>query len=357
MNKNCIVVYASCGEGHKKAAEAVVEHFKFSSYDILHFSHRIIRELYSSGYRFIVKHLPFLWYGIFLLTELRIVKLLLDKLNLIIFLPFYNFLRKNKPHYVILTHFFPISIVKAIKRKDDVKMIVIITDMGVHPLWVDDSVDYYFVPIEYTKKELLKRNVPEEKIMVTGIPLREGFRKKIDPQDIRSKLGLEKEKTLLLLSSTTGNIHFLKDVLEQLSTSFNCIVIYGRNKKAESIIKRMKMSCVKGFPYYSRIWELMEIASFIITKPGGLTVFEALYKGKYLIFTHFIKGQEGVNKDIIEKLGKGVYVHSFDELKRVVASGEKVLYGQWAINGDDIFNQMRKILYNDEEGDNSKSSI
>ncbi len=352
MNKDCIVVYASCGEGHKKAAEAVVEHFKFPSYDILHFSHPVIRKLYSSGYRFIVKQLPFLWHGIFLLTELRMVKLLLDKLNLIIFLPFYNFLRKNKPHYVILTHFFPVSIVKAIKKKDDIRMIVIITDMGVHPLWIDNSVDYYFVPIEYTKRELLKRNVPERKIMVTGIPLREGFRKSVDPQDIRSKLGLEKEKTLLLLSSTTGSIHFLKDVLEQLSASFNCIVIYGKNKKAESVVKKMGVRSVKGFSYYSHIWELMEIASFIITKPGGLTVFEALYKGKYLIFTHFIKGQEEVNKDVIEKLKRGVYVRSFDELKRIV-TGRDILCDPLVINGEDIFYRMREILYGDGEGDDS----
>ncbi len=344
MNKDCIVVYASCGEGHKKAAEALSEYFKFLLCDILDFSPFYIKKIYSSGYRFIVRQMPYLWYGIFLLTENRIIKWFLNKINLVIFSSFYRFLKEKKPQCVILTHFFPISIVKQLKKYFDIKVIVVVTDIGVHPLWVDENVDYYLVPFEYTQKELFKKQIPLHKIKVAGFPLREGFKKTIDHNEIKERLGLKKDRTLLLLSSTTGNIPFLKEILEEFK-DFNCIVIYGRDKKTKSLLKRVNNPLVKAFSYYPKMWELMDISSFIITKPGGLTVFEALYKKKCLIFTHFIKGQEEINKKIVEQLGCGFYANSFKKLREIIRNFEyKKINRSLDVTDKDIFSILEEIL-------------
>src|SRR5690625_5346084 len=50
-------------------------------------------------------------------------------------------------------------------------LIGVITDYGVHGVWVRDTTDYYCVAHPETARQLQARGVPDERIVVTGIPL------------------------------------------------------------------------------------------------------------------------------------------------------------------------------------------
>jgi len=312
-----IVVYASCGEGHRIAAGALSDEFDLPSVDILDFTFSFIKKFYASGYRFTVRYLSFIWKLLFLTAKSKPVMLFINRVNYLLFAHFYEFLSENRPELIIVTHFFPIYIVKILKKTFNTKLIVIITDIGVHPFWVDECVDYYFAAMDYTKDELKSLGVKENKIIAGGIPLRAGFKKKADTRRIREKIGLDSKETILLFSGAAGN-SFIKGVLKEFSDKFNFIVIYRYDNKLKSFLESNNSPSVRYFPYYSDIWELMDVSSFIVTKPGGLTVFECLYKRKRMVFTHFIWGQEKVNMDAAIKLGAGVYVPYYGNLIKAI---------------------------------------
>ncbi len=64
-----LVVYASFGEGHKKAAEAIGDFFDVPTCDLLDFTHPLVRYAYQKGYIFITQHLPTFWKFIFFLAR------------------------------------------------------------------------------------------------------------------------------------------------------------------------------------------------------------------------------------------------------------------------------------------------
>ena len=317
MDRNSIIVYASCGEGHKIAASALSDEFNSPSVDILDLTFPFIKKFYTSGYTFTVRYLSFIWKLIFLIAKSKPVIMFINRLNFLLFVHFYEFLSTKSPKFIIVTHFFPIYIVKIFKKTFNTTLIVIVTDIGVHPFWVDECVDYYFVAMDRTKGELKNLGVKENRIITGGIPLRAGFKRKTDTLRIRKKIGLDSKETILLFSSAAGRL-FIEGVLKEFTDKFNFIVIYGQDNRLKSFLDRNKNLSVKYFPYYSDIWELMDISSFIVTKPGGLTVFECLYTRKPMIFTHFIWGQEKVNMEAAIKLGAGAYVPYYKNLLKAV---------------------------------------
>ena len=317
MNNDSIIVYASCGEGHRIAAIALSNELNLPNVDILDFSHPLIKKFYSLGYRFTVQYFPFIWKLIFLAAQNRAAITTINKLNYFLFSRFCRFLLEKKPDFVIVTHFFPIYIVKVLKKALDIKLIVVVTDIGVHPLWVDECVDYYFVAMERTKAELESLGIEGDRITAGGIPLRGGFKKKRDILRIKEKIGLDSKETILLFCGASGRM-FIERTLKKFRGRFNFIVIYGNDKRLKMFLDKNKDPSVKYFSHYSRIWELMEISSFIVTKPGGLTVFECLYKRKPMIFTHFIWGQEKTNMDAAVKLGAGLYAPYYRDLTEAI---------------------------------------
>ena len=66
----------------------------------------------------------------------------------------------------------------------------------------------------------------------------------------------------------------------------------------------------------------MDIASFIVTKPGGLTSAEALSKSLPIIIVSPLPGQENQNTQFLLETGVALKTRSFTELKSLA---EKLL--------------------------------
>jgi processive 1,2-diacylglycerol beta-glucosyltransferase len=318
MKNEVVILYASCGEGHKKAACALSYSLNCGTFDILDFSPPIVKSIYSLGYRFVVKKASYLWAILFEISKFFIFRKILFLFHIVIFRSFLKFLLIVRPKIVISTHFFCSPLVSLYKDRLDLKNLVLITDLGVHPLWIDKGVDTYFVGLEETRLNLIKKGIPQDKIVVSGIPLREGFWRKPKPSLLRERFSLEDKPSLLFFSSDMGNIPFLKKAIDDLIGDFNLFVIYGRDKKLREFFRHKVIPSLKAFPYYENIWEIMNLALAIITKPGGLTVFEALILKKPLLFTHYIWGQEKANMEIVTKLGVGFFTRDYQALKKKI---------------------------------------
>lgn len=296
-----LLIYASFGEGHKQAAAALQEFLDAPCHDLLSFCPRGIRNIYSAGYSAVTNKFPLLWKVLFEFTKFKKGHFVINWIHRIIFSSLYRYLEETKPKTVITTHFFPLPLIAEWKEKLDLKIIAIVTDLRVHPLWIHNSTDYYFAAAQETKNDLIRMGIKEDKIIVGFLPLREGFLETRGGKDLRNKFYFDQKPCLLFICSVRGFFPFLKELIFYLKDSFNIFIIYGRNKKLKKYLESLNYNSLRIFPFYKNIWELFQISSVIITKPGGLTVFEGLYKKKPFIFTHYIPGQERENMDLLIK--------------------------------------------------------
>src|SRR6185503_9940071 len=62
------------------------------------------------------------------------------------------------------------------------------------------------------------------------------------------------------------------------------------------------------YEYVTNVEEFMDLATLIITKPGGITTAECLAKGLPMVVVHPIPGQEMRNTDFLIKNGIGLRI-------------------------------------------------
>ena len=98
---------------------------------------------------------------------------------------------------------------------------------------------------------------------------------------------------------------------------FRIMKITGINKCVYKAIKKIKFpygqkACI--LPFVENVHELMDIASLIITKPGGMTTSEALAKGLPMVIVNPIPGQEARNTQLLLKKGIAIEI---DDLESV----------------------------------------
>ena len=104
-------------------------------------------------------------------------------------------------------------------------------------------------------------------------------------------------------NSGLGGILKLSNELKKAS-HYDFLVLCGNNKKLFNEILSWNVEHVKGLPYISSRAEMNKLynqVDAIITKPGGVTVSEALRK-RLPIFVHSVlPGQEQINLHVFKK--------------------------------------------------------
>jgi processive 1,2-diacylglycerol beta-glucosyltransferase len=308
-----LLIYASFGEGHKRAACSLKNHLNAPCIDLLDFSYSFIRRLYLFLYLNVTEHLPWAWKLLYSSTKSKHLLFLVNKIQEFLFFHFFEYLRKTRPKVIISTHFFPLFFIDKIKNDLGIKVIAIVTDIRAHPIWANDCVDMYFVPHEETKNDLIKLNIKASKITSGYVALREGFLNLPPQENIRKNFSLDNRPVVLFMSSVRGNFLHVEEIISQIKDKFNIIFIYGKNFGLKKYLESINLPNVKFFPFYEKVWELFSISTVLVTKPGGLTAFEGIYTRKLFIFMRYIPGQEKENMDFMEKNGIGKFVKDTGE--------------------------------------------
>jgi processive 1,2-diacylglycerol beta-glucosyltransferase len=99
------------------------------------------------------------------------------------------------------------------------------------------------------------------------------------------------------------------------------IVVAGQNKKLYKQIKRCvnyTEKVVKVFGYTDKIPELMSASDLIISKPGGMTISEALVKRLPIILISPIPGQEEKNARFLLNSGVAARIYPKQNIEEVL---------------------------------------
>ena len=326
-----LLTYASAGSGHLKAAQALYSHIKENSpgielrlTDVLGKTNPAFRFSYARGYSLMVRYSLWAWRIAFWITSFKVVhpliKLIAGALNRLNTRSFSRFLIQENPDFIISTHFLPSDISSRLKKAKKIKsrIITIITDFGVHPYWVSGESDIYVVASEATKRELVLEGVPENKIKEFGMPVDAKFLKPHDRGILSRKLGIEEDKFTVLIISGSFGLGPLDDIAESLCKDAQVLVVCANNKRIYKRLVAMRLEGVRVFGFVDNIQELMAVSDIIITKPGGLTISEAMNMELVPIFISPIPGQEEDNAQILKGYGIGFIPQSTKEIKKIV---------------------------------------
>jgi len=324
-----MIFSASTGHGHNQAADCLKKELEASGYSVRIVEPLkkeeswIMEALIDDGYHILATRLPKMYGKLYKITYNEFlnknVKRILNRTmdNVI-----EQLIQEYKPDLLITTHPLHVSVVSYLKASGRLNLpfISLVTDYMAHQFYVNSFVDAYIVGSPYTKDTLTEKGVPENKIHIFGIPVREEFRQ---PRLIRNNDVF----TLLIMGGSMG-IPYIRKCLKTLMENrhhLRVLVVCGSNRKLWTDLAKKYAGTFNGkdvviYGFTSNIHDLMDQSDVIITKPGGLTVSEAINKNIPIIIPFFIPGQEEENTEILVKSGVAVRTSKISELNPLIDS-------------------------------------
>ncbi|TAM34320.1 hypothetical protein EPN54_06520 [bacterium] len=326
-----LIVYASAGAGHRRAAEAVYDYLKTNRKeleleltDVLDFTGPLFRFCYGFGYPFLIHYAVWLWGFFFWLTQFQLTRRISRRSSSIVNYfscrKFAGYLEKGNFDYIISTHFLSSELAAGLKSKNKIgaKLITVITDFGVHPFWVSDGTDIYIAASELTKDKLLSKGVREEAVRVFGIPFSPDFAKVRDRGQLADKLGIEGKKFTVLLMTGSFGSGPLEEIAKGLCGFAQVLVVCAKNDPLFRRLTKQDLENVKVFGFVNNPEELMAVSDVIITKPGGLSITELLNMELFPVFVAAIPGQERENIKVLAAYGVGFTPKNIPQIRDFV---------------------------------------
>lgn len=320
--KRILILSASVGSGHVKAADALAKAFRANpnveevlSDDSLDHTNVLHKQLYSSLYKRLSAMLPeFLgwWY------ERSDDPWVSDKSRLAIdlpqALPLINLVRDFKPDSIICTHFMPAGVLSYLigAGKLDAELGIVVTDFHFHAFWITRAFHWYFVAQEEDKIHMEGLGLPGDRIHVTGIPLEPEFSRPVDKAEVLKSLGLQPGRPTLLVAGGALGLSPAVAVARRLlalDRDFQAVIVCGKNDELRVDIEELVAGRADRFRvlgYTDKMPDLMGAATLLLSKPGGLTTAEALSRGLPMVILDPIGGQEERNSDVLLEAGAAV---------------------------------------------------
>ncbi len=319
MGKRILILSASVGSGHVKAADALERVMRgrpdveeVLSDDSLDHTNVLHKQFYSTLYKKLSALLPeFLgwWY------ETSDDPWVADKgrlaLDLPQALPLINLVREFRPDVILCTHFMPAGVISWLiaNGKLDARLGVVVTDFHFHAFWITRAFNWYFVAQEEDKIHMEALGLPGDRIEVTGIPVEPEFAKPVDRAEVLGRLGLEPNRPTLLLAGGALGLSPATAVVRQLlqlDRDFQAVVVCGKNTEMQDDIVdlvRDRPGDFRVLGFTEDMPGLMGAADILLSKPGGMTTAEALARGLPMLILDPIGGQEERNSDVLLEAG------------------------------------------------------
>ncbi len=209
-----------------------------------------------------------------------------------------------------------------------------ITDIPFHKEWYADACDRYFVGARSTKEALLFQGVPAESITVCGIPVLSAFCESSQKKSQISCADAAK-KRLLLMGGGFGLLPLHEKILLRMQerSDWEITVITGNNHRLRKYLQR-HFPQIQALGFVDNVCDYMQRADLLITKPGGISTFEAIAARLPLFVIDPLLEQEIGNAQFIETAGFGTVIWGCGSAKKALSDAK----------ADEILNRMSTLL-------------
>ena len=208
---------------------------------------------------------------------------------------------RKQPDVIIATHPICARIVARWKKEtgSSLPMVTCVTDLTSHSEWIHRATDCYLVGTQEIKERLAAKGVNRDIIYVTGIPVRAEFKLPVHRGD-------RQQRNLLIMGGGLGMMPKKDSFYEALDglPGVHTTIITGRNQKLyDRLVDKYEHIEVVGFT--DRVYEYMAWADLVLTKPGGITMFESIFSELPILAWEPFLEQEKNNARFLVKRGLG----------------------------------------------------
>ena len=177
----------------------------------------------------------------------------------------------TRPDVVVSTHPVCSGVVARYKaeRTSALPLVTCVTDITSHSEWIHPGTDRYLVAGEDVKTALVRKGVDAERVTVTGIPVRAQFSSKLRRMD--------GPRQLLIMGGGLGLMPRKDSFYEALNAlpGVHTTILTGKNQKLYDRLAG-KYENIEVVAFTDRVYEYMGRAHLMLSKPGGITTFEAI---------------------------------------------------------------------------------
>lgn len=335
------VLTARVGAGHVQAARAIEEAFvtrgmagQVRSIDVMERVPSWFRTLYAGGYTALVTRFP-RWYDrLYRMTDQSTIRRLgpVERLRIAVEAMILRGLRDeiaaDRPDWLIHTHFLPAASCARWRASFGwpIRQAVVVTDFHPHRIWRVKCVDRYFVASDVTRRQLIESGVEAHTIDVTGIPILARHREPTDRAAVFRDFRWPPDRPVILLLAgsdfVSGPVERAIDRLLRAFPEVTLQVAAGRNAALHDRTRRRmaRFPNLRVIGHTDRINELLDCATVVLSKTGGVTTSECLAHGACLVALFSVPGQEAHNADYLVERGAALGVLRLAELVEVVGS-------------------------------------
>lgn len=316
-----LILTCSTGGGHNSCAAAIGEVFeKYGHYcetkDSLSFVSGGFANFMSKGHSLLYRRFPFLFKAGYGFAEEHSAvmekgsaayKLLTKGAERLC-----DFIAEGGFDTVLCVHVFSGMILnEALLNRPELKIktAFIATDYTCSPGVAIFDYDRVFIPDNSLKDEFINNDVPAEKLVPSGIPVRKKFCRISSRTEAKLAFGISPEHKHLLIMCGSMGCGPLGKIMECLSKKLpkdiEITAVCGNNKKLRKKLydkyKNNKNIHILG--YVEDIPLLMESADLYLTKPGGLSTTEAAVKALPMVLINAVGGCEEHNMEYFLSIG------------------------------------------------------
>lgn len=319
-----LILTAKFGMGHLSASNAIKDDIlKFDKdadvkvVDFYEYSMPVLSKYIYKGFNILIKYGKELYKLYYSENDKKTANI--DLLTKKLAASCKNIVDEEKPDIIVST--FPM-ISKGVgyfkeKNNSKISLITCITDISSHYEWTTENTDKYLVPCIEVRDELINKGIDSNKILVYGIPVADKFRKNFENLS-RQKLitnntkivdmsAYRNKKELLIMGGGLGVLPKSTDFYKKLDEQENLhtTIVAGKNKSLYNMING-KYDNITVLGYTDKVDKLMERADCVVTKPGGITMFEAIYSLTPIISFSTDLPNELHNIDFIKESNFGI---------------------------------------------------
>ncbi|WP_036765509.1 MGDG synthase family glycosyltransferase [Peptostreptococcus sp. MV1] len=318
-----VILTAKFGMGHMSASRSIMQdiqsHYKNDDIEIIDFYEYALPHLSKYMYKsfdLLLKYAKGIYSFYYSMNDKRVTGV--DLLTRI-FASACNKLVEDKSPDLVISTFPMISRgVGYYKERygSDLELITCITDVSSHYEWLVEGTDQYLVACQDIKFEMIHKGVDPDRIVVYGIPVADKFKNRQEIRRPRPSLIGDKiinmprnkdSKEVLIMGGGLGILPKGDAFYQELNSAegFHTTIVAGNNQGIyNSLHGKYENITVLGFT--DQVDVLMDRADCIVTKPGGITVFEAIYSNTPILSFAPTLPNEQRNVDFIEENNFGL---------------------------------------------------
>lgn len=332
--KRVLLLYISPDSGHHRATLAIEKALHKLQPDCvtvtvnaLHSMNPLLERVIKKSYFGLIRIRPEVWGYLYdnpsVVKRSKVLRGFIHRFNSP---KFQTLLEELHPDVIVCTQAFPCGLVADVKKSHRLStpLIGVLTDYLPHSYWAYEGVDFYVVPTERSKAKLSKNGVPPEKILTYGIPIDPKFSVNGKKEVTLSHYGLSPELPIVLVmggSQGVGPLLKVTKALDRTEMSLQLLILCGNNLHLYTQLLRWEREArkkIRVFDFIEEVDALMDVATLLITKPGGVTTAEALAKNLPLVILDPIRGQETSNANFLIEEGLAVLARDEEEVVGLV---------------------------------------